>query len=180
MADGAKSGLASGTSGSPQLTLENEEMSVQASKNEAKLNLPITNKFPNDNQHGKKYDFTISNGRIKLVNGFRTANFVIDEEGKLLLGEGHSFLANGKSVLAAGTLKINKQGCVRRIVNDSGHYQPTPAEAIRFPKLLERSGLNVNNAWIEILRFSTTKSNYVKKVETLYNGPVKYLWRRLK
>ena len=35
MADGAKSGLASGTSGSPQLTLENNEIAEKAKENEA-------------------------------------------------------------------------------------------------------------------------------------------------
>ena len=75
---------------------------------------------------------------------------------------------------------MDKQGNIRKIVNDSGHYQPTPTEAIRFPQLLRKAGLNVSNAWIEILSFSTTKSNYVKKVVTVYNGPVKYLRRRIK
>lgn len=36
MADGAKSGLASGTSGSPQLSLQNEELTATAKDNEAK------------------------------------------------------------------------------------------------------------------------------------------------
>ena len=96
MADGAKSGLASGTSGSPQLTFKNDEMAIQASKNEMKLYSSITNKFPNDNQRGRRYEFTISNGRIKLRNGIRFTNFIIDEQGHLHLGNGHSFLANGK------------------------------------------------------------------------------------
>lgn len=72
-------------------------------------------------------------------------NFVVDHSGNLKLGKGHSFLANGHSVLAAGTIKLDKQGNVRRIVNDSGHYQPTLADAVRYPKALGKAGLNVNN-----------------------------------
>ncbi|MCR4888633.1 MAG: hypothetical protein K5979_05560 [Ruminococcus sp.] len=37
MADGAKSGLASGTSGSPQLTLDNDELAAKAKDNESTI-----------------------------------------------------------------------------------------------------------------------------------------------
>jgi hypothetical protein len=39
--------------------------------------------------------------------------------------------------MAAGTMKINKQGYIRRISNASGHYQPTVAEALSFPHKLK-------------------------------------------
>ena len=43
MADGAKSGLASGTSGSPQLTLDNDELAAKAKENEALMNSTYLN-----------------------------------------------------------------------------------------------------------------------------------------
>ena len=128
----SNSGLAHGTNGSPQLTLENGEMAARAKENEARLSALISNKFPNDNQRGKKYDFKVRDGRIILKNGIRYANFVIDENGELKLGNGHSFLANGKNVKAAGTIKVNKQGYIRRIINTSGHYQPTVSETLTY------------------------------------------------
>lgn len=180
MADGAKSGLASGTSGSPQLTFKNDEMAIQASKNEMKLYSSITNKFPNDNQRGRRYEFTISNGRIKLRNGIRFTNFIIDEQGHLHLGNGHSFLANGKSVKAAGSIKVNKQGYIRRISNTSGHYQPSVAETLTYVSKLKALGLKIDNAWITIYAFDRTPSGYVGKRKLVYNGQVKHLERRLK
>ncbi len=172
----------SGVTNNGQGAFSQEEARQIAEENErnVKASLLISNKFPNSNQRGKRYDFTIINGRIQMKQGIRLANFVIDENGSLHLGNGHSFLANGKSVLAAGTLKVDKRGYIRRIVNNSGHYQPTPIEAARYPPILTRAGLNVNNSWIEILRFQTTASKYIKKLEIVYHGPVKYLRRRLK
>lgn len=155
------SGLAHGTNGSPQLTLENGDMVIQTAKNEANFSSPIINKFPNDKQHGKRYDFTLSEGRLFLKNGIRYANFVIDENGELHLGNGHSFLANGKSVKAAGTIKINKQGHIRKISNTSGHYQPTVAETLTYTSKLKALGLKIDNAWISIYAFNRTPSGYV-------------------
>ncbi len=43
MADGAKSGLASGTSGSPQLTLDNDELAAKAKENETVINSTYLN-----------------------------------------------------------------------------------------------------------------------------------------
>lgn len=43
MADGAKSGLASGTSGSPQLTLDNNELAAKAKENETVINSTYLN-----------------------------------------------------------------------------------------------------------------------------------------
>lgn len=44
MADGAKSGLASGTSGSPQLTLDNDELAAKAKENETTVQRIIPGK----------------------------------------------------------------------------------------------------------------------------------------
>ena len=176
----SNSGLAHGTSGSPQLTLENGEMAAKAKENEARLSALISNKFPSDNQRGKRYDFTVREGRILLKNGIRYANFVIDENGELQLGNGHSFLANGKGVKSAGTIKVNKQGYIRRISNTSGHYQPTVEETLTYIGKLKALRLKVDNAWISIYAFEPTLSGYVGKRKMVYHGQVKHLERRLK
>ena len=172
------SGLAHGTNGSPQLTLENFETADKAKENELKFNTSISNKFPDDNQHGKRYKYTISNGRINMENGIRYANFVIDKDGNLYLGNGHSFLAHGESVMAAGTIKVNSQGYIRRISNTSGHYQPTVSETLNYVHKLKELGLKIDNSWITIYHFERTKSGYIGKLTQVYNGKVKYLGRR--
>ena len=155
-------------------------MAARAKENEARLSALISNKFPNDNQRGKKYDFKVRDGRIILKNGIRYANFVIDENGELKLGNGHSFLANGKNVKAAGTIKVNKQGYIRRIINTSGHYQPTVSETLTYIGKLKALGVKVDNAWISIYSFERTSSGYEKKKKMVYHGQVKNLERRLK
>lgn len=54
----------------------------------------------------------------------QNVDFVIDMDGNLHIGSGHSYLANGADVQEAGTMKINSQGYVRSITNASGHYAP--------------------------------------------------------
>ncbi|STX27609.1 Uncharacterised protein [Legionella beliardensis] len=47
----------------------------------------------------------------------------------------HSYLANGKKVLAAGTL-IFDRGALLKLTNNSGHYQPTDSEMLPAIKAL--------------------------------------------
>ncbi|MCX4353844.1 MAG: hypothetical protein OSJ60_19835, partial [Lachnospiraceae bacterium] len=135
----------------------------------------ISNKFPNDNQKGKTFDYTIENGNVKIRDGIQEADFIIDMDGNLHIGRGHSYLANGNSVQAAGKMKVNSQGYIRNIINDSGHYQPTVSEALNYPNVLRSAGLNVDNAWIRVDSFTSSLSNYVIDSKVFYNGPVKYL-----
>lgn len=93
-------------------------------------------------------------------------------DGNLRIGRGHSYLANGESVQAAGTMKVNSQGYIRNISNESGHYQPTVSQAQNYPQILEDIGLNVDNTWIRIGDFETSLSNYVIDEKIFYNGPV--------
>ncbi len=128
--------------------------------------LTISNRYPNEAQLGKSYNFTIKNGNIKGLNGIETVDFIIDINGNLKLGSGHSFLANGESVQAAGKLKINgTTGQIRRITNWSGHYTPSPDQAILSPNALRGVGLNVNNSWLEIYDINLTSSGYVNLAE---------------
>ena len=89
-------------------------------------------------------------------------------EGKLHLGRGHSYLANGGDVKAAGKLKINSQGYVRNITNESGHYAPTVEQGKRFPELLNQTGVSTKNAWLQLGDFSLTSSGYVDKRNYIY------------
>lgn len=153
---------------------------AKARENEAFVTGGIVNKFPNDKQKGRLLSYIIREGKIIIPNGVRNVDFVIDSTGSLCVGYGHSFLGRGKVVFAAGTIKINRNGQIRLITNESGHYQPTVKETITYINRLKKMGLAIDNAWIKISAFSTTKSNYVNSIKTVYNGPVKYMNRRMK
>lgn len=133
----------------------------------------ISNKFPNDNQAGKRFDYITENGRVHIENGVQNVDFVIDMDGNLHIGRGHSYLAGGSSVQAAGTMKVNSQGYIRLITNESGHFQPTTVQAMNYPTVFRNAGLNIDNAWIRIGEFETSMSNYVIDSNVLYNGPIK-------
>lgn len=121
----------------------------------------IKNRYPNEPQAGKRFNFAIENGKIHIENGIQNVDFVIDMNGNLHLGRGHSFLANGMDVQAAGTLKVNSQGYVRAISNGSGHYTPTVEQGRMFPSLLNNLGIRTKNAWLELGDYSLTLSGYV-------------------
>lgn len=121
----------------------------------------IKNRFPDEVQTGKEFSFTIENGYLKNINGLTEVDFVVDMNGKLHIGRGHSFLANGESVQAAGKLKLNSQGQVRSISNLSGHYTPSVEQAKLFPQVLEQAGVKTKNAWLDIYTIQTTSSGYV-------------------
>ncbi|WP_270573182.1 hypothetical protein [Bacillus glycinifermentans] len=133
----------------------------------------IKNYFPEDQQLGKRFNFTVENGRIKNINGINEVDFVIDIEGNLHIGRGHSFLANGKDVQAAGKLKINGQGQIRRISNESGHYRPNAEQAKKFPDAFNQTGLNVKNAWLEIHEFESNISDYIVDDKIIFNQKIK-------
>ncbi|BCA94701.1 hypothetical protein TUM19329_10620 [Legionella antarctica] len=66
-------------------------------------------------------------------------NFVLtcQEEPKLLCDKtlNHSYLANGKKILAGGSL-VFKDGILIEITNNSGHYRPTDAEMLSVIRIL--------------------------------------------
>lgn len=69
-------------------------------------------------------------------------NFVLtcEEEPKLLCDPNlhHSSLANGKKVLAVGTL-VFENGVLTIVTNNSGHYRPTDEEMLAFIKALYKA-----------------------------------------
>jgi hypothetical protein len=51
--------------------------------------------------------------------------FVIDPEGRLVIGHGHHLLSGGRGVGAAGQIVVDEGGVVSAInLNFSGHYRP--------------------------------------------------------
>lgn len=70
-------------------------------------------------------------------------------------------------------MKINSQGYIRLITNESGHFQPTTTQALNYPTVFKNAGLNIKNTWIRINEFQTLKSNYVINSKVLYNGLIK-------
>ena len=120
----------------------------------------IHNRFPNEIQSGRRFNYSIDNGKIYLENGIQEVDFVIDMDGNLHLGRGHSFLANGKNVQAAGQLKVNSQGYVRRIDNLSGHYSPNVEQGKLFPSVLNKAGIETKNAWLELYDINITSFGY--------------------
>ncbi|KJD46344.1 hypothetical protein [Paenibacillus terrae] len=115
----------------------------------------------------------MKNGKIKGINGRTQVDFVIDKNGKLVIGKRHHTLGNRDEVLAAGQLKINGQGEVRRIDNKSGHYRPTVVEASNYPELFEKAGVKVKGGWIELYKFEINKSGYLTEAEKVVSKKIK-------
>lgn len=121
----------------------------------------IKNRYPNEPQPGKEFDYKIEDGKLLIRDGIREVDFIVDMEGNLHIGRGHSFLAGGNDVQAAGSIKINDQGYIRQITNSSGHYAPTAEQAELFPEILNKQGLRLKNAWLRIGDYYFTPSGYV-------------------
>ncbi|NET39902.1 MAG: hypothetical protein F6K19_49440, partial [Cyanothece sp. SIO1E1] len=117
----------------------------------------VTNKFPQEalDPAGKVFgEVQALNGRVSLGGREipRNVDFVITSDNRLILGSKHTTLSNGADVRAAGQLKIDGSGRIRRIDNGSGHFRPTVEEASRVPDLLRAQGLDLKGA-----RFLTRK-----------------------
>ena len=131
----------------------------------------IKNKFPDEAlpSDGKILNHFIEDGKIKGINGQRRVDFVINKEGNLVLGKKHQLLGNADDVMAAGQLKIDGQGMIRRIDNSSGHYRPTVEEALKYPELFENAGLNLDKAWLDIDSFKIDEwGNVIEKMKEVH------------
>ena len=121
----------------------------------------IKNRYPGESQSGKEFGYTVKDGKILIDNSIHDVDFVVDMNNNLHIGRGHSFLAGGKDIQAAGTMKVNSQGYVRNITNASGHFAPTVAQAKLFPNVLNKLGIRTKNAWVELGDYHFTPSGYV-------------------
>lgn len=130
----------------------------------------IKNKFPDEPMpvDGKILDYTVENGKIKGINGINQVDFVITQDGDFIIGNKHHFLGQGQDVLAAGQLKINGQGQIKRIDNLSGHYRPTVSEAMKYPQLFEEMGFDLKKTWIELYDIEIDSSGLVENVIKSY------------
>ena len=124
----------------------------------------IQNKFPDEPMpdNGRLLEYTVENGKIKGINGRKEVDFVINQEGELLIGDKHHFLGQGQDVLAAGELKINGKGQIKRIDNLSGHYRPTVSEAMNYPEFFKDRGFDLNNTWIEFYEFKIDSTGLIE------------------
>jgi RHS repeat-associated protein len=101
----------------------------------------------------KSFNPVVSNGKINIqgrpvVTG--TFDYVIKNDGKLVIGTGHySLSGNSNTVMAAGQMKI-VNGQIKMIDNSSGHYQPTVEQGKNAVKLLEGMGVKTTGATINL------------------------------
>ncbi|WP_445669782.1 hypothetical protein [Paenibacillus sp. FSL R10-2199] len=121
----------------------------------------IQNRYPNEIQQGKNFEYVLENGQIKIRDGIKEVDFIIDENGNLKVGRGHSYLANGADVQAAGKLKVDADGNVRKITNESGHYTPTAEQVKNYEQIFNSAGIKTENAWLEIYQLELTNNGYV-------------------
>lgn len=79
---------------------------------------------------------TVDRGGLRFAKGGKPETgseliFVVDRQGRMIVGKPedgtihHSSLAAGEPVRMAGTLKVDAQGRIIAIANDSGHYRPS-------------------------------------------------------
>jgi len=111
------------------------------------------------------YGANISNGKVNISSRAVTSgtfDFVVTNEGKLMIGTGHYHLSKGaESVQAAGQLSIYK-GKVTNINNSSGHYQPSVDEAKQFGNILKETGVDVSGSSLNIYNPSGVKVEKIK------------------
>jgi hypothetical protein len=94
------------------------------------------------------------NGELQVIGKTNIAqkwDYIVKTDGQILVGRKHSWLSQGKDVLAAGELKYNN-GKLVEISNASGHYLPSTSEASNFLRVFRTGGVNVDNATLTILK----------------------------
>ena len=111
------------------------------------------------NKTGKGYNLSafnasIQNGKVSISGrtiSTGTFDFVITNDGKLIVGTGHHYMSGGaETVKAAGQMKLIN-GDVRSITNSSGHYLPTVEQGAEAFKLLNEMGVNTSKTKLILL-----------------------------
>lgn len=125
----------------------------------------IANKFPDEAfpTDGFILSITVKDGKIAGLNGLREADFVIKTNGEIVVGFRHTVLANGDDVLAAGRLKFDGHGKIRRVTNESGHYRPTIDESMQFAQVFKEAGLDVSSARANYYTFIIAEDGDITK-----------------
>jgi hypothetical protein len=132
--------------------------------------LPIANKFPDEalDPKGKIFgQVEVVDGKVTLKDGGKVpseVDFVITTDNRLIIGSKHTTLSNNADVLAAGQMKINGQGKIKRIDNKSGHFRPTVQESSRVPTLFREMGLDITGSNIQLYRFTIDSDGMVEDI----------------
>lgn len=105
----------------------------------------FANKFPDDPVGPANL---VPLDRLTEISG--RFNYVVLEDGQLLVGKGgHIDIAGGQNVLAAGEVKVVK-GEVKYIDNASGHYLPEGASARQNAEsAFNRLGYDITDKYVE-------------------------------
>lgn len=127
-------------------SLFGENVLAQSSKNFSLLKntLPVS-------REGKLLG-SISNGKIAMNGSTMPAgrfDFVVMQDGQILLGRKHTFLSGGADVFAAGELKI-RGGYIVDINNLSGHYVPSIQQSRSYLNIFNSFGADVSKSHLTI------------------------------
>lgn len=104
----------------------------------------------------KNYEYDISDDYITIHDSTyrpdKKYDFVILTDGTLLIGVMHYKLSGLSRVIkAAGELKINLDGKISYINNQSGHYQPTEDHLLDISIEFEKLGILSNDVVVDSL-----------------------------
>lgn len=110
----------------------------------------------------KRFDFTIDNGKIEIhdpnFNTNKCYDFVVLADGTLMIGYMHYRLSNSsKTIKGAGELKVNSDGKIWYINNQSGHYKPSENHLLDISIEFEKLGLLSPDIEVESLYEFHTK-----------------------
>ncbi|PST81855.1 hypothetical protein C7T94_16780, partial [Pedobacter yulinensis] len=130
----------------------------------------IANKFPDDPipPNAKVISHQIIDGNIKVPNGLKEVDYVVTLDGELRVGNKHQLLGDNKNVQAAGQLKLNGRGQIRRLDNRSGHYRPTIEESMRFPDIIRSTGVSLSGATFEVSEFKFDADGFIISDKVVY------------
>ena len=155
----------------PATTTNNQSVAANSHNSNSKLSntasaqkITVKETDPQVGAHFGAKNYDIVNGKIMMnkQGASGTFDFVVTNEGKLVIGNGHYNLSgNAKTVQAAGRLIIDN-GQVKTINNRSGHYQPNTEEAQSFGDIIKNTGVGTSGAQLNIYNRSGQRVSAVK------------------
>ena len=108
---------------------------------------------PQINRTGR-FDTEVLNGKVKVLDTrfepFKLYDYIIDTAGNLIVGGGHYKLSSkAGTIKAAGELKIDNNGKIIYINNESGHYEPSGTDLYSIAKKLKELNLTAPNLKVD-------------------------------
>jgi len=111
---------------------------------------------------GKILTPSIKNGNVsvggKPLQG--KVDFVITKTGEIKMGSNHTNLSGGDNVFAAGELKF-RDGKLVGVNNASGHYTPTMEQGKSFLNQLQKVGIDVSEAHLNLMKSDGTSGAHI-------------------